>query len=209
MRRIGWHCRRLLVSASSDAGPSFLGVKPIPFSFSPLLGAARPVGPWGCRRGFYRGVFCPSCRCRCRLLGADRRSPSLCYLFAIARRLPSAGSVVGSLRRDPYRFFGVELPSFRRSPLRDLASSFTPLGGGADTHYHIVKPKRAGHLGFPRLEPRSSLGTSARCMWLSKVCVGWPSVGAFDRCPGISKAIWRVFACINCDESMRAGQVAY
>ena len=37
--------------------------------------------------------------------------------------------------RDPNRFFGGRPPSFRHSPLRDLALSYTPLSGGADTHY--------------------------------------------------------------------------
>ena len=45
----------------------------------------------------------------------------------------------GSLK-NPYRL-GVDFPSFRHTPLGDSASLYTPLGGGADPHYHIVRPK--------------------------------------------------------------------
>ena len=64
----------------------------------------------------------------------------------------------------PYRF-GVDIPSFCRSPLRDLASSYTPLGGGnGPTLPH--REARVSGVGSPWLKPRSSLGTPARCVWL-------------------------------------------
>ena len=79
-----------------------------------------------------------------------------------------------SPRRNPYRF-GVDFRLVRRTPLRDPASSYTPLGGGADTLPH--REAGVSGVGSPRLEPRSSLGTPARCMWLLKACMSAASVG--------------------------------
>ena len=132
----------------------FLEVKPIPLE-------SRSTGrALGLPVSFYRGGFRPCVHgpavvvvvCSAQAVALRRCAIALRYSSLSARRrpslgpgeswcrLPSAGSVVVSGKRH-VSFFWVDIPSFRRSPLRDLASSYTPPGGGADTHCHIVKPK--------------------------------------------------------------------
>lgn len=101
-------------------------------------------------------------------------SSSLCELLVssccsceAARFVCSGGRRGDGSLKNPYRF-GVDLPSFRRR-YRPRA---LPRAVGADPHYH--DDAEVGGVGSARLEPRSSLGISARCRWLSmtKVWMG-------------------------------------
>ena len=137
-------------------GAAFLGRKPIPPPLAlPPGRAGRPVI---CR---YRSFMaCLSVRPRTSsllFLGLPGQTIVL-SLVGSSNRLVSFGGLVerrfvvrrhcaplvgcwewGSMKK-PLRL-GVDFPSLRRTPLGDPASSYTPLGGGADPHYHIVRPK--------------------------------------------------------------------
>ena len=111
-----------------------------------------PPPSWGgCSTGralgqpvsFCRGVFYPSAHgpivvvCSAQAVTLRRCALALRYSSSSARRrpsfgpdeswcgLPSAGKVVG-LPEGTRIVFGVDLPSFRHGPLRDLASPYTP-----------------------------------------------------------------------------------
>ena len=67
---------------------------------------------------------------------------------------------------------GVDNPSFRRTPLRDPASPYAILGGGSRSGpTPPLREAKGSGVGSPLLELCSSLGTPARCEWLSKVRV--------------------------------------
>ena len=170
-------------------GAAFLGAESILLSFClPCRRTGRPAGPGAALSWYFclpahgsgRSAHAVDGMVLCRLLvetvavslvGPSLSRCELCQLVVIVVVVDivvlvcsSQISGNGVSMERPYRF-GVDIPSFCRSPLRDLASSYTPLGGGnGPTLPH--REARVSGVGSPWLKPRSSLGTPARCVWL-------------------------------------------